>query len=246
MYSFEDIERHINPDLQGKLHRAQDAVAEKRNQISTLRDLIERAGSALNADRASLIVATETVSSAHKAVGVDPETMELKISEARKVKADLTAKVQEGEERIDDLSQGMGYAERELEELVKARDKARLHVLRGLKLAVDIPKSARDKVKIFDIHKLTMEDLLHLFFLHHEVAAGVVQPFQGMGGKPSHFFAFIAKFFADVSIEEAKMMRDRYNAMIWGDYDVPTAKARGAKVEPLGPYLNWNGQAGPR
>lgn len=51
---FADIENQVNPELQDKLHRAQDEVNEKKAQVEGLEELVRKAVSALKNNKETL------------------------------------------------------------------------------------------------------------------------------------------------------------------------------------------------
>jgi len=228
MLRFEDIERHINPELQAKLHRAQDAVAERQDQLASLQEVVSKAESALETDRVRLVEAERDLQAAYRGHCGDTEALEAALSKARKAKSDVAAKVQNGQERIDDLSQGLAHVKGELGELIKLRDRARQTVVRSINLASKPPVSMADKHRLFEVESISVADMLAAYLVQSDDLTP--NALRGQGADPARLFVFIAKYFANISDEEAQIMRNRFEAMIWGDYIVPDRAARGSNI----------------
>jgi peptidoglycan hydrolase CwlO-like protein len=88
-----DIDNLIDPNLQARLHRAQDAVTEKREQISGLQEVIGRARSALETDRATLPKAEEKLRLAASGHQGNADAIEAATSAARKTKSEIVARI---------------------------------------------------------------------------------------------------------------------------------------------------------
>lgn len=237
---FEDMDQHINADLQEKLHRAQDEVNDKEAQIEGLKGLVSKAKSALDVDRKALDEATGLSRTAHQGHGGDAKALEAATTKARKVKGAATAKVQEGQERIDDLEQGLDYATRELVELQRARDLCRHQVMRGLMLATKFPQRPGEKARLLAHPPISVEDMVMAFILHMEMGPGGANPFAGEFGHPNRMFAFIAQYFAIPNADDFAAMRSRFEAKVWGGYEVPTKGGRGPIPKgSFTPPYNW-------
>lgn len=239
MIRFEDIESKINPDLQNKLHRAQDALAEKQEQAATLSERIKSLDSALETDRQGLADAEQALAKAHQGHNGNGDAMQSAMAAARKQKDESTAKVQKGEESINDLGQGLEYTKREIAELTKVRDKCRLHVIRGLKLAAEPPERPGDKARLLELDTIPVADMVSAFFLVQEFAGGGSNPFAGDVLCPQRFFAFAAKYFGVPNIDDLAVMRTRFDALIWGDYDVPLKGGRGRVGPDAHSPVDW-------
>lgn len=224
---FDDMYGQVDFDLQGELHRAQDEVNEKQEQLSTLRNLIKNAESALVSDGESLEAATEQSRNAFKGHGGDGKALEAATTAARKAKNIAEAKVQEGRERIDDLKQGLDHATRELVELQKVRDKCRQRVMRKLMLATKFPQRPGDKAQLLAHPPISVEDMVMAFILHMELGPGGTNPFAGEFGHPQRLFTFISQYFAVPNADDFAVMRQRFEEKIWGDYEVPAKGGRG-------------------
>ena len=240
MLKFEDLESQVNPELQDKLHRAQDEVNEKKDQVRGLKELITKAESALEADRKAAADADDKVKRAHIGHGGDADAIEASMKSARDAKGQAVAKVQQGQDRIDDLKQGYGYAVSELKELEKARNKARLHVLRHLMMATKFAQRPGEKSRLSEIESIPVADMILTYMLHHECGPGGINIFAGEVTHPSRLFGFIAQYFAVPTEEEFNRIRGMYDYLVWGDYDTPLEGGRGKMPPNTSSPLNWD------
>lgn len=221
MLKFSNISQHINPVLQGKLHAAQDAFAARKADWDGLKGRIEDVKSALETDRGRLADAEVALKDASRGHGSDLDAMEGAIDAARTARDDLRAKVQQGEERLKDLSQGLEYVAVELDELRRARDLAKMHVVRGIVIAIKPPQHISEKARLLDIDDLALniEEAFFAWFSHFDLQSRA-NPFNG-NTSPQALFAFIAQYIAAPNDADMANLRARYNQMIWGDYLVP-------------------------
>lgn len=240
---FSDIEGNVNPELQSALHRAQDAVAERQDQVKGLGDLIAKTQAALDSDQAALSEAQTKSKSVGLGLGGDPEKIEKAMKASRTTISQLTAKVQQGQERLDDLKQGLGYANQELAELLTTRDKMRHRVLRGLSLAISVPQKFGEKQRLTEAESIPIMDMVLAYMVALEAGPGG-NPFGGEVDHPARLFAFAARYFAVPKEEEFAEIRAKLDAMVWGDYPVPSKGGRGTvqrvphKATGL-PEVNW-------
>lgn len=239
MLKFDNIESHVDLDLQDKLHRAQDAVNEKKAQVESLEELVRKAKSTLETDSESLVKAEETMRTAHQGNGGNGEAIEAAMKSAREAKSIIVAKVQQGEERIDDLEKGLSYATQELKELEKARDKARLHVLRSLMLSTKFPHQVGEKTPLTEVGRITMQDMVLAFLIAWETGPGGANPFAGEHGSPARLFQFAAQYFKVPTPEEFSIIRDRFDFLIWGDYEPPERGVKGPVPTTSHTPINW-------
>ena len=237
---FADFDAHIDEALQEKLHRAQDQVADKQAQIGSLNEAITKAKSALEVDREKLSDAEVAAKSAYQGHGADTKKLEAATKAARTDKNTALSKVQQGQETVDDLEQGLSYAMVELGELEKARDKCRFRILRALMLATKFPQPHGEKARLLGQDPISVEDMVMAFILHMEMGPGGVNPFAGEVVSPQRFFAFIAQYFGVPSLDDFAAIRSRFDAKIWGDYEMPAKGGRGRKASNSHtPQLNW-------
>lgn len=246
MLKFENIESQVDHDLQAKLHRAQDTVNEKKAEVDGLEELVRKAKSALDADRANLVQAEEAIRTAHKGSGANADAISAAMKAARETKGNITAKVQQGEERIADLSQGLSYANQELQEHERVRDRARLHVLRSLMMATKFPQRVSDKQQLTEVETVSMRDMVLAFLIAWETGPGGANPFAGEHGSPMRLFQFAAQFFKVPSQEEFEFIRHQFDFLVWGDYEPPERGVKGPLPRGTGSPINWEllGQIG--
>ena len=78
------------------------------------------------------------------------------------------------------------------------------------------------------------------FILHMEMGPGGANPFAGEFGHPQRMFAFISQYFAIPNADDFAAMRTRFEAKVWGDYEVAAKGGRGPIPKgSFTPPLNW-------
>ena len=85
-----------------------------------------------------------------------------------------------------------------------------------------------DKHRLFEAESITVADMLAAYLVQSDELTP--NALCGQGADPARIFMFIARYFALISDEEAQIMRNRFEAMIWGDCIVPDRAARGSGI----------------